>query len=243
MRSRRHLAITGILTIFLATGTGCGVLKVSDARQKPQEALLESWMRTRNTTQPYRLASLYDQIFYGEYEGSVNHFSEILEFPSNGPQEGKWHSEYSLQHTVKGVADGKPYAEEYYQIDNVRYEKNSTGVWYKFEKRKPIGDSNYKLTKYWLSSGLAWAIKKADVKFAGEEKLDGVACVVFEFAGPGPNLQKNPHHKIWVALSDGLFRKILVEGENDLYSGQGKKASETLTFTYNDKNIKVAAPI
>lgn len=228
-----------IFVLFLlGFGSACQkVLNVEEAKQKPREAMLASMHRSLNY-KSLRVESIYKQDFKS---GQVNTETETIEYLLFPNKSDRWHSKYILD---SGIRD--PFVSEKILIDKMAYQLEFSNEW----KKDSLGNriSNWgKLEDYLVLRGWDKEVQKTDVRFVGEESLDGVACAVFEYVAPGLHIgtgaldKKKPKHRAWVGVADGLFRKILIDGESDL--NDGEKLSEVITFSFDDKNMKIEPPI
>jgi len=79
----------------------------------------------------------------------------------------------------------------------------------------------------------------SDVKLVGPDVLDGVPTLVYTYNSKAKfgDIETSSSIKLWVAVSDGLPRKMIVEGE-----AMGIKSTTTQLIEY-DPSIKIEAPI
>lgn len=121
------------------------------------------------------------------------------------------------------------------------YDREDGSAW---KKRDALTDEpGGSLSKYHRKDAWDEAVKKADVTLVGEESLDGVKCVVFEYVIPAPvaPLYKgNPKHKTWIAVDNGLPHKTIIEGAS---MPLGTLEKEVITYSNFSGNLKIEPPI
>lgn len=223
------------VSFLLGFGSACQrVLDTGEAKKNPKDVLLKSLNRSLN----YK-SSRIEALYYEDlHDGLANSYTETLEYLLLPDKSDKWR----FKAILLDVDENSSRIYEAIEIGDTFWEKKSGGGWVKSSVKGSVGIRNPwdgELPKYLL--GLEFAIRKTDVKFVGEETQDGINCVVFEYVAPGPYLTNNPKHRAWVGVSDGLLRKILIEGEHKIFKNE--KASETISFSYDDKNMKIEPPI
>ena len=142
---------------FVVSCQKAAVLTADQAKQNPSEALLAAMSRMRDG-KSYRI----------ENKRSIT--SSSLEYLAPD----RFHHIIKLNgSTSERIAVGKTF-----------YDREDGSAW---KKRDALTDEpGGSLSKYHRKDVWDEAVKKADVTLVGEESLDGVKCVVFEYVIPAP---------------------------------------------------------
>lgn len=229
--------ISGLVLILLSFGAACEKNKVTKekATKDPQSVLQGGLGLNLIKTKAFRIEY--------QHKHRWGETSEILEYVNPA----KWHSRWEHGTVSSGTS-----IYEVINIDGIRYDKSAshyssspseTKDWTNNGKG-PFDNPGGSLVVFFFSTGYEKAIEKANIKVLEEEILDGEKCAVFEYIALDPtdrNLRETAKQTAWVSLSDGLFRKIFIETK-DKESGETSE-SKTITFSYDDRNIKIEPPV
>jgi outer membrane lipoprotein-sorting protein len=125
---------------------------------------------------------------------------------------------------------------EFIILGNDTYMKIDSGQWQKTQKDMREGFAQ-------LKSPNIEAIASAEVKFIGNETLDGLPTLVYQHAYKNaPSEAGNSTTKTWVGVNDGLPHKIEVQTKFD-YQGQTYITSATTAYYDYNTDIKIEPPL
>lgn len=233
---RKLIWSIGFLTLIFAGCAASGCKKVVDvekAKQNPNDVLFASFANSL-TLRSYRIEAVH--------KNSINLESTILE----RVEPDRWRITTSIDNIQK---DDPPYPSQKIEIGKDSYFKGGDTEWYKHGTGYGIGNGpvvSRKELGFFTHGKFTQAIlHKAKVEYAGEAVLDGMNCAVFEYNAPGEFLASfksgtEPKYRVWVSIVDGLVRKMTLEG---LWDIGDEPITETLTFSYDEKSIKIEPPI
>jgi len=231
----RYFIISTLILLSLSAVACKNVIDVDRAKQQPNDVLFEAFAISL-TSRPYRIEDVL--------KDSINLESTVLE-----RVEDKWRITTSIDNIRE---DDPPYVSQIIEIGKTTYRKGGDREWKKYETGYGIGHPTSDVNRNelgFITSG-RWKLailtdEKVKVKYTGEQVLDGMNCAVFEYNAPAEfkasfKSGTEPTYRIWVSISDGLLRKITLEG---IWIVGDEPITESLTFSYDGKNIKIEPPI